>query len=106
MKKLGDGKLLNKRGERCLSLSPLPEDNLRFDDLQKKLKAGVNVAGTAAIRQITRDVFKFTRLIALRAVQGRFIGGHGVAALGALPMGFRFLCAHRVVLLCLEGLWA
>jgi hypothetical protein len=59
---------LNREGKGSLRLSPLPAGNLKLDDVNEKLKAGVNVARTAAIRQIALDVFKFAGFFTLRAV--------------------------------------
>jgi hypothetical protein len=68
-KKWGEGKLLDRKGKGSLQPLPLPRRAIReLEDFQKKLKTGVNIAGTAALRQVTRDVFKFTRFLALRAV--------------------------------------
>jgi hypothetical protein len=67
------------------------------------LEAGIDVAGAAALRQITGDVLKIALFLALRADLRRLGRFHGVAALGALPMGLHFHAAHLNVLLGGEG---
>jgi hypothetical protein len=59
-----------------------------------KLQAGVDVAGAAAFRQVTGNIFEFTGLLAFRASLGGFGRRHGKTALAALPLGLQVHGSH------------
>jgi hypothetical protein len=63
------------------------------------LKARIEVADPAALRQITGHIFKFTGLFARRAHLGRVRLRKRETALAAFPIGLVFGTVHNVTLL-------
>ena len=83
-----------KKGKGSWQPLPFPTRKTTVSKFSQKLETGVNVAGAATLRQITGDVFKLTGLLTLGAVQGWFVSGYSIAAVGTLPVGFHVHGAH------------